>query len=292
MKVNWLLQRGIFDENLLKICKIINNQGMRYEVIDHNEFEFNQFKDDDCVIFYGSIEMMQKIQKKKKWVPGGWCNFKNFKCTSYYPYLGDYLLNRNYIILPLYEMIKQKDFICNIFQSDKLFIKSNNGTKEIEGQVISKNNLNFNSFDLEFQYFNDISLLMIISSLKKIEKEWRLVIANKKVITGSQYKTNYELEVSNDCPQEVIDFGNEIAKEWQPDNLFTMDICKSSGKLKLLEINSFSCAGLYDCKLDVVINEASKLAIEEWKEYQKIEEVAWPKGYERTDTGKLTKITK
>jgi hypothetical protein len=74
--------------------------------------------------------------------------------------------------------------------------------------------------------------------------------------------------------------------------LFTMDICKSSGKLKLLEINSFSCAGLYDCKLDVVINEASKLAIEEWKEYQKIEEVAWPKGYERTDTGKLTKITK
>jgi hypothetical protein len=35
-----------------------------------------------------------------------------------------------------------------------------------------------------------------------------------------------------------------------------------------MEIGCFSCAGLYECDKDVIIEEVSRVAIKEWQEYQ------------------------
>jgi hypothetical protein len=56
--------------------------------------------------------------------------------------------------------------------------------------------------------------------------------------------------------------------EWQPDICYTVDIAEeTNGKISLLEINSFSCAGFYDCDISSIVSSASKAAINEWKEY-------------------------
>ena len=58
-----------------------------------------------------------------------------------------------------------------------------------------------------------------------------------------------------------------VKEEWQPDRAYTLDICLSDGKYSLLEANSFSCSGLYACPVEPIVREVSRIALEEWKEY-------------------------
>ena len=44
-----------------------------------------------------------------------------------------------------------------------------------------------------------------------------------------------------------------------------MDVCESDEKLYVLELNSFSCSGLYACDLSEVIRTASEIAEREWR---------------------------
>jgi len=110
--------------------------------------------------------------------------------------------------------------------------------------------------------------LCIISSPKVIQSEWRLVIVNKKAVSGSQYRVMGEYKCSSGYPKEALDFANKIASEdWQPDRAYVVDVAKCDDEYKLLEINSFSCSGLYYSDMEPIVRELSKIALEEWMEY-------------------------
>ena len=56
--------------------------------------------------------------------------------------------------------------------------------------------------------------------------------------------------------------------EFRPDPVFVIDICKADdGNFYLLEIGSFSCAGLYACNLEKIVSAVSKAAIEEYCQF-------------------------
>jgi len=288
MQVKWLIEKDVFNENFDRLSNEIVAQGHSFSVIDYMRFLAGKddpcCDEDDCVIFYGSLESMSYLQRNKKWVPGGWCNLPNFRCSKYYAYFGEHLLNKNYMILPIGEIVRRHKFIenmygiafptkafpfllCHIHIEGKIFIRPDSGFKEFAGQVIRAYPFNLKE-DLGYgEFFNDPSLLVIISSPKKIEREWRLVVCEKKVIAGSQYKIDGELEVEKNCPKEVIDFGNKVASnKWEPDPIYVMDIGQCNGEVSLIELNAFSTSGLYDCDCAIIVKEANKLAIKEWQE--------------------------
>jgi hypothetical protein len=93
--------------------------------------------------------------------------------------------------------------------------------------------------------------LVVVSKTQQIEQEIRFWIANKQVITGSQYKLQDSVELErfdHRHPQEALQLAQKIAQEeWEPEKLYTIDVCLSNNQWKLLEINSFSCSGIYDC---------------------------------------------
>jgi hypothetical protein len=66
------------------------------------------------------------------------------------------------------------------------------------------------------------------------------------------------------------------AVSWRPDPVLVMDLCESDGKIYLLELNSFSCSGLYACDLDAVVEAASKIARSEWERRRAIAGVREP----------------
>ena len=87
---------------------------------------------------------------------------------------------------------------------------------------------------------------------------------------------DYEIiAVCPNSPQECFDLtaaafelADKIAKEdWSPDRAYTLDICKCYGSYYLLEANSFSCSGLYESNTEPIVREVSRVALEEWKEY-------------------------
>ncbi|MFA5599326.1 MAG: ATP-grasp domain-containing protein [Phenylobacterium sp.] len=272
MKAKWLLQTDVFNENLSRLSTELEKQGFEYKVVKYIPFqagEYNQFEDDDCVIFYGSLNLAVQLQKQKQWIPGPWCCVENLCCKKYYNYFGNHLLNNQYIMLPFKEIIRQFDFVKSLFGND-IFIRPDSGLKPFAGQAASLNSLKIENLCDEYVNEDYADLLCVVSSAKEIKKEWRVVIADKKAIAGSQYKIDCELEVSPECPSEILSYAEYLAlSDWEPDIIYTMDIgLDKNGGMRLVELNSFSCSGLYDCDLSKIVEVASELAIIEWKEYQ------------------------
>jgi len=268
MQVNWLLEKEVFEENLDPLIKEIKKQGHNCQLVSYAPFKsglYDIYDDKDCVICYGSLNLMRQLSREKKWIPGPFLNLPNYECTKYYSYFGKYLINSDYVMLPFAEFNRRKSEIFNSF-SGNCFIRPSTGFKTFTGQVY-----NFGEWNKDLDWIKDYvtpESMIIISSAKNISAEYRFVVVNKKVITGSRYKVNGELEVTSEFTQEALLKAQEIAnEEWEPDKSYVIDIGENDNKkCYLIEINSFSCSGLYDCELEPIVKSVSELAIKEWKE--------------------------
>lgn len=187
-------------------------------------------------------------------------------CNEYYPKINSlHLLNWRYIILPYGELIRQKNSIFIYMETDKVFIRPNSGFKQFTGYTVPSR-----SWDHEIK-----SLIMfpeeyvLIAPERDIKREWRLVIGNRPentpyVITGSQYIEDGQIIENPDdkLPIEVKEFAEHImeyANLYSNYPAFIMDICESDNELQVLELNSFTSAGLYGCNLDLVVSHIPKL---------------------------------
>ena len=277
MDVKWLVEDFEGDGSLDPLISEIKFQGMQCEVVNYIPFqggEYNQYSDEDCVVFYGSLNLARQLQREKPWVPGPICNFTNMCCKTYYSHWGKYLFNQNYIMLPILEIKRRREEIFKQFGiDDTIFIRPDSGAKTFSGQTVS---LEF--LDKEFDLFGNYAgkpideIIAIISSPKVINKEWRIVVVDKKVRAYSQYKKDGKLDISREWDDDTYHawhYAYAIAKEeWQPDIAYTVDICKSNGEYSMLEANSFSCSGLYYCDPNPIVNSVSKVALKEWEDYQ------------------------
>ena len=276
-EVKWLVEHYQKDKSIDLLIDEVKLQGMQCEVIKEHFWEIgecNQYKDEECVVFYGSLNLARKLQKTKGWIPGPYCNFKNFQCSTYYSYWGQYLLNDDYIMLPLMDFYRRRESVYRWYglYDNCIFMRSNSGAKSFNGAIFPKEEL-----DSEMQLINtgggkpSDEIIVIISTPKVIEKEWRIVIANRRAISYSQYKKDGKVDIIEGCDSGAIELANLVAKEeWQPDYVYTLDICKSNDDYYLLECNSFSCAGLYDCSVKRIVKSVSEVALKEWREYQEV----------------------
>jgi len=271
-KVNWLLEEKMFEENIEGLQHAIIKQGMEFKNIKYIPFKETDFKNyydpSDCVVFYGSLNLGREIQRNTDWIPGSFCNLKNFECVHYYPQLSKFLLNNRYIMLPFGDLLQQKDFLFDTLgNNDCLFIRPSTGFKSFAGTIISKQN-----YEQEISNFGfgviESDKIVVVSEPQNLIEEWRLVAADKVIVTGSQYKNSGIVGNNPHVPDEVIEFGNQVAAVWQPDRAFTVDVCRTrSGDFRLIEINSFSSSGLYACDMDKIVKAVSMSAIKEWIDY-------------------------
>jgi len=277
-EVKWLIEDFDPDDSRHRLVAEVRRQGMRCEVLKYKPFEsgvYDCFSNDhnQCVIFQGSLNLGRQLRREKKWIPGVWCDLKAFQCTSYYPDFGQYLFNQDYIMLPLREVGRRK---VSLFSQhgDQFFIRPNSGFKTYTGQIVTQK-----GFDKDYEWmleFSDDDAIAVISPVKyAIDMEWRFIICDRRVITGSTYKKEnnqiIHLPYSTDREDDVraFELAESIAKvEWQPESIYSADIVQYRNGLCLMELNSFSCSGLYACDLKTVVQEATALAIKEWEEYQ------------------------
>lgn len=274
MKVNWILESCETFSNIFLMRDEIVRQGHPVKLIDYTIFKENDYwslyPPESCILFYGSLQTMRQIQLKQPWIPGAICNVKNFDCTTYYNFLGRFLVNQDYMMLPAQEVFRLKNIIKQIFGS-YIFIRPNSCMKSFVGKTVEIDNLAAHHFDY------CLDSLVVVSSAKDISIEYRCVIADRQVIAATIYKHNQQdLAITVDITatdfQHFLAFAHEVASCWEPDRIYTLDLaeycCLESQKyhLGLLELNSFSCSGLYGCDLESVVREASRIAIEEWED--------------------------
>lgn len=301
-EVKWLVELDVFDDNQEALLKAIKDMGYNYKTLQYIPFDDDLvnrvsklFNENDCVVFYGSLNFGHKL-KKISWIPGVYLNDKALKCSSYYSIFKKDLLHENYWMLPFGDLINKKEQIFEYFdlfqkfskkdQHGKIFIRPDSNSKEFTGMICDWDSFEDN---IKLAGFYDVEpdMQVLISFEIPLLKEWRFVIVDGEPISGSLYRDwsrpeklqyghttkDYVLMHSHSVAEECEDLiAWEKAKQWakmyNPDKCWTMDIVKTE-KLgyKLLEIGCFSCAGLYGNNLNKVVKSVSESALKEWKEY-------------------------
>ncbi len=280
-KVNWVIEKYIFDEYEEKLSQTIKDSGMNVFIFDDSESRFNnvqdyvnnKFTEKDIVIMHGSLQMGRRMLKTSVY-PGIFITLDNYECYNYYGYFGDNLLNDNYIMMGLNDVLRNKDKIFDTFNTDKLFIRPSNGYKSFTGQCLKKE-----TFDLDFDILTksygglDTNTLVLLSPAQDIEEEYRFVVIDGKVISGAKYidsdnRKEWKAYYDKLCDDKsAIDFAEQMTTIYQPDKAYTIDVCRlKSGGYKMIEINSFFCASWYGNDLTKIVKSVNELCINEYNE--------------------------
>jgi len=227
-----------------------------------------EFPEGSCVVTHGTIQFCKQVEKHfgKMWTPGMYFN-QNVKHFSRYAWHFESrdLLNFDYHILPYGEFVRRQ-YARGGFSA---FVKPESGLKDFVGQVVYGMSFEDDLRKLEPQGGIDADVLCVVASPKRIKAEFRYVICEKEVITGSEYRWDNILDVRRDTHPVCDKLANQIAKaEWQADTVYVCDIalvedvvhgCKTDAP-KVIELNAFSSSGLYACDTYKIVEVVSKAA--------------------------------
>jgi len=194
------------------------------------------------------------------WTPGMYfnANVKNFSKFSYH--MGDDLLNSDYHILPYGEFKRRR-----LPADTEVFIKPESGLKEFVGQVIYDDSFDDDLTKLSPYNSIDDDTLCVVASRKRIGAEFRYVICEREVITGSEYRWDNVLDVRRDTHPTCDALANRVAKaEWQADTVYVCDVALLVDDVaKVIELNAFSSSGLYACDIYKIVEAVSRAAQKE-----------------------------
>lgn len=295
MKSKWLVEVDLFTDTEEDLIKAIKDSGREVKTLKYIPFDddlpsrcLQLYGPEDCVVFYGSLNFCKKL-RKLPWIPGVYLDDKKYECTSYYPAFGDLLVHKDYLMMPYGDLLRRKDELYDIFNkghAGHIFIRPNSGLKEFTGTVLP-----YHEFEdgIKICGFYDVEpeLLVVVSDAKQLTKEWRFVIVNQEVISGSLYRDwsypekitpgtttkDYILMKSHSVKElctddKAIEFAKKCAKMYNPEPVWTLDIAEMyPGTFGVLEAGCFSGAGMYGNNLKKIVELVSAVAENEWNEY-------------------------
>lgn len=281
--VNWIIEKDVFQEgNPEKMIAIAESKGMAVKVVGYTPFggelrdagrrvyshDSDLFPTDACVVAYGSINLVRRLLNERPWTPTAWMNLENLKCQSYYAHWGYCLLNRRYAMVPWAELPRVIDGLYSSLSEDGcLFLRPNDNTKVFSGTVV-----HVDDFEKWYERERDCyspppESLAVVARPQKIEAEWRIIVADGKVITSSMYKEAGKQKVEPGAPAGAIELADMLAlHSWRPEKMHVIDVCLCPDGYRLLEIGSINSAGLYACDIEMVVDFMSFLAQSEHEE--------------------------
>lgn len=171
-------------------------------------------------------------------------------------------------MLSFAEFRRKKNFLYSAFGATKdIFVKPDENVKTFSGTVVP-----YEKFDRWVEMTNDCycpdpDMLVVVAQPCNIALEWRFVVHNGRVVTGSQYKVAGKTEMSAEVPAGAIEFAEKMAKhQWQPEPIYVLDVCQVGDQYFVLEIGEVNCAGLYRCDLEKVVDAMTEQAEMDWTE--------------------------
>lgn len=276
MKASWLFESDTFGEGIAQFVEEVERQGMEAKYaakvpMRTSDTYLNIYPPGACVVFYGSLGFSRQIQKEASWVPGTFHSYKNFFCSAYYPHFKQFLLasSNDYIFTDFGQLTLSKEFLFEkLGQKNTLFVRPDSGEKIFTGRLINYEDLEKILPQLGYEDIPE-NEVVVVSSPVNIDKEWRFVVANDEVITGSLYLP-FRLRLSDrQDDQKAREFAQKVVDSvgWRPDPMWCLDVCLTeSGNYYVIEINSFSCSGFYACNPKPIVTHASETALRKWKE--------------------------
>jgi len=263
--MKWVIQQDRSndkaDEKLYKIFRnlvVHKLQIFNYKpFMNLNDIKDEIFKTNESILCLGSIPFISKIQRIPDLIPGSYCNFEAFECKNYYPILGKLMLNSDYYITTWKKLLK------NRFEGVR-FIRPNSGKKIFTGTITDHDHL---TQDVGLSISNiQNNTLVFVTWVKEIEFEWRFFVSSKgDILSSSLYHKDGKLKIEKGCnDHNAVELASKVCNnqklnELIKDPVYVVDICKDEFcEYKVVELNSFSCSGFYDCDLRPIVDYINK----------------------------------
>lgn len=272
MKPVWLVEADVFREASEPLKAEVRRQGMSCHVVAHRPgappphdiLGADAVPDRAPVVFRGSHPLMRHIQLARRWAPGGWCDFDRLTCSNYYPHFLPHLLNRRHAVLPAADAASAADALFSRFGRDgQLFVRPDGVVKTFTGRVVDRQE--FAAAIGAARYQPDARI--VVAAPRDIGREWRLVVCGDAVVAASSYRDAGDVVMTPGCPRAVTAYAEHVLAgvPWRPDDAFMLDVCECEGALHVVELNSFSCSGLYACDLAAVVAAVGDAAVAAWE---------------------------
>ena len=243
--IKWIVQEDLYNESgYARLIDALNHYDQDYESVKVIPFAHELIPDanySDPVLAMGSTSLMG-VSEKKGWKPGIFAG-PNFDFRVWRKHLGDLLLNYDAEVIPFGDIKVEGDevFFCRpIFDF-----------KEFAGTVVDADT--FNSWQEKAVAYGDTlngDTLVIKSTPKRIDKEYRVFVVDGKISTSSQYKVGTRVISDENVPNEVHDFVISVIGIWEPASAYVIDVAKVDDDFKIIEYNCLNSSGFYaaDCK--------------------------------------------
>jgi len=266
MNVKWLMQNLMLERGPQPVTLAVAAGELGHEVfiVDKNNLDTVSYKEGDCVITYGTVEFVKQVQRKfpRWWTPGAFMRLENLRFSAFAAYHGANLLNDDFVILPFSEVVRRRPQAWG----NAIFMRPDGSTKSFTGFVVSEDDFDFEINSLRQTCHVHPNEMVVVATPKIIHKEFRFVVANGAVVAGSSYSWDKSVLPKGDWDPDCFMLAHEIAKHhWQADTVYTCDVAMTDLGPRLVELNSFSSAGLYACNLYHVVDAVARAA---WYEYQ------------------------
>jgi len=272
-QVTWILEQTKFAndfDSTNRIGYLVQELGHKvvtfpYIPFGGTDYSFIKEVENPC-IFYGSYGGMKNLRNyleinKCEACPSIWYDDYNFSCLSYYEKLKPLIFQKQHEFLIFGKISKEIDRLCEKWQSDSIFLRPNLNFKSFTGNIISKKD---SAIWLKYlKNYNQLedSELCVAAKPQSIDGEWRFVVINGEVISGSQYRDGITIDIRKEYPEEAWQVAEQAAKLWQTYPVFIVDICQSKDGFFVLEIGSWNFAGLYRCDLRKIVEEINSLLL-------------------------------
>lgn len=217
------------------------------------------------VVAYGTIQFNSHFQRARPLdVPGAFHRRDRLGYAATAGHLGDLMLNEDFIILPYGEVLRRG---CDGL-GDAFFLKPEAVSKAFTGFVMTREKWAVEVETIRQKSGIGLDTLCVVARPQAIEAEFRFVIADREVVTGSQYRWDDRLDVRLDVLPICREVAEEVARRsWQPDRVYVCDVALLDGRsrAKVVELNAFSSSGLYACDTRAIVEAVSRAAEREFE---------------------------
>lgn len=272
-QVKWILDDSRLLERLSTygpgLVPVLERNGFSHEICTrYDDGTFSPVADhpDQCVVLYGSHQFVRATNPNGRFQPGNLGVNERTRASAYMSNLPlDWFLNRDGVFMTWAMFKHRARELFYQHDTNQLFVRPDSGFKAFAGQTVKYGTIaqDLETLDKLTGVMDDTMIL--VNTCQNIQGEFRFVIADGRVVAGSEYRWDGKLDIRRDWPEACEELASQVAQhEWQVDIAYTCDVALLEHGVKLVELNGFSCAGLYACDLDKVVQGVSAAALREF----------------------------
>ncbi|EMI19076.1 hypothetical protein RMSM_03993 [Rhodopirellula maiorica SM1] len=261
--VIWILESDMFPTSHAALRQAITNTG--HTIVDCKDewwlYEPPEFNSETPIVFHGSLGSAAVIEIKRIWHPGSFCPVNNFCCTAWYPKATRWLLNERWLCMPANEFVAHAaDIAAEIGCAEQVFVRPDSPLKPFSGRVLDVDSISLEALDYGF-YYEDDTLPVVVAPVVDVGREWRFVVVEGHVVAGSGYDADTRRAADAGDDTDARDLAVQVASSMQaPAAVYTLDVCQVGDDYRLIELNPFGGADLYDCNAVAIVKAVSDYA--------------------------------